>query len=424
MSITDKHPHPALLRQFHGLGDLSEDQLELLSRALYIHVAPKNRLLVRRGATEAYSFLLLSGELELIAEDGKRMRVKAGSESALHPIAHLLPRRFDVTAAGSVAYLEVDTRLIEELLESSQQRRETPEILVEMTGDDNNLYPPSAETLLVERMRQDLAQERLVLPSLPETAVRIGQALNDDVTDAHRIADIIQTDPAITAKIIRAANNALYMGHQRVHSCADAVIRLGVTTTHKLVLSYALRELFYAQSELLRGRMQELWRHSTRVAALCYVLARLTRHHFNPEHALLMGLVHDIGVLAVLTYAERFPALIQDPGQLDFSIARMRGEMGALILKQWRFSEDFIVSAREAEEWQRNPGPEPDYCDLVIIAQLHSYVGNPRMQELPHLGEVPGFHKLDLGELTPRLSLKILEKAQDQLKRAESLLAL
>lgn len=422
MSATDKHPHPALLRQFQDLTELSEDQLELLSRTLSIQVAPKGKRLLRRGATEAYSLLLLSGTLELTAEDGKRTRIQAGSPSALHPIAHLLPRRFDVTAIEPVAYLEVDGRLIDELHEACR-RRDGSRIQVEMAGSAS-LYPPAAETLLADRMRQDLAQDRLPLPSLPEVAVRVGHALTDELTDAHRIAAIIQTDPAMTAKIVRAANSALYMGHRRVESCADAVMRLGVGTIHKLVLSYALRELFHTQSDLLRERMQDLWRHSTRVAALCYVLARLAPHPFNAEHALLAGLVHDIGVLAILSYGERFPTLIRDAEHLDHAMLHLRAEMGAAILTQWGFGEDLVIAAREAEDWRRDPAPDPDYCDLVIVAQLHSYVGTPRMQDLPHLGEVPCFHKMDLGELTPRLSLKILEKAQEQLKRVEALLAL
>jgi len=169
--------------------------------------------------------------------------------------------------------------------------------------------------------------------------------------------------------------------------------------------------------------MKELWEHSTRVAAICYVLARLTRR-FNPEHAMLAGLVHDIGSVAILSYASRIGELGHDHSQVNHALHLMRGELGAMILKKWHFPEDCILAARESEHWTRDSEPEADYCDLVLIAQLHSYVGSARMQELPHMGELPCFKKLDLGELTPRMSLKILGKARSQLDHAEQLLGI
>ena len=88
------------------------------------------------------------------------------------------------------------------------------------------------------------------------------------------------------------------------------------------------------------------------------------------------------------------------------------------------FAEDFTVTALESEHWTRDPAPEPDYCDLVIAAQLHSFVGTPQARDLPHIGQTACFRKLNLGELTPRQSLKILDQANEQLVQAEQLLGL
>ena len=420
-----RHPDPQLLKLFGTLEDLSDEQLELLARSLPIKFAKARTRLIERGASRAYSFLLLSGEIQLEAADGGKKNIRAGTESARNPIAQLLPRRFDVTALSPVAYLEVDAELLEDLRENSQLQHGQSSMLVEHESDPDDPRQPFGlpeQDVLVERIRNDLEQDKLVLPSLPDIAFKIGRALNDEVTDAEKIARIVQTDPAITAKIVRTANSALYAGQRRVDSCSSAIVRLGVNTTHKLVLSFALREVFSSSERALQARMRELWTHSTRVAAICYVLGRLTSG-FNPEHAMLAGLVHDIGVVAILSYAARLPELHRHDVQIDHAVNLMRGELGAMILKKWHFSEDFILTAREAENWFRDPAPEPDYCDLVIISQLHSYVGSARMQDLPHMGDLPCFKKLDLGELTPRLSLKILEKAKTQLAHAERMLS-
>ena len=44
------------------------------------------------------------------------------------------------------------------------------------------------------------------------------------------------------------------------------------------------------------------------------------------------------------------------------------------------------------------------------------------MQNLPNLDQIPAFNKLAIGGLTPKLSLKVLEKADEKIARAESLL--
>jgi hypothetical protein len=67
---------------------------------------------------------------------------------------------------------------------------------------------------------------------------------------------------------------------------------------------------------------------------------------------------------------------------------------------------------------------DPDYVDLVVVAQLHAYVGTAKMRDLPRLDLIPAFHKLALGKLTPRHSIGILENAKDQIKELREMLAL
>jgi HD-like signal output (HDOD) protein len=279
------------------------------------------------------------------------------------------------------------------------------------------------ENLLSSALLKDLEQDCLVLPSLPDVAIRVGRAMRNETSDARTLAKIIQTDPVITTKLIRAANSPLYAGVAPVDSCSAAVVRLGAKTTHKLVFSFALRQLFNTRSALLKTQMRQLWEHSVKVSAICYVLAHITRK-FNPEHALLAGLLHDIGTVAILSYAERFPDVVNDEVKLNQAIQDMRGLIGSRILKAWDFTEDLVMVTAEAENWLRNGDQPLDYADLVIVAQLHSYIGSPRMPQLPTLDEVPAFRKLGLEGLSPRLSIMILDKAEEKIARAEALLKL
>ncbi|MET0055078.1 MAG: HDOD domain-containing protein, partial [Candidatus Thiodiazotropha sp. 6PLUC10] len=335
---------------------------------------------------------------------------------AKNPIANLIPRRYGVEAITPVDYLMVDNALIKGLLNEGEGITAT-----EIDVDTQPYDKDGAESALMEALITDLDQDKLVLPSLPDVAVRVGRAMRDETTNARKLAEIVQTDPAITTKLIRAANSPLYAGVTPVDSCAAAIVRLGADTTHKLVLTFALRELFNTRSSMLKEHMRDLWLHSVKVSAVCFILAKVTKQ-FNPEHALLAGLLHDIGNVAILSYAERYPEVANDSEKLDQVMKDMRGRIGSVILRNWGFIEDLIEVTQEAENWQREIEGEADYADLVIVAQLHSFIGTPQMKDIPTLDQAPSFNRLNLGELTPKLSLKILDKADEKIAHAEAML--
>jgi len=280
---------------------------------------------------------------------------------------------------------------------------------------------PDFQIQITNKLLQDLEDDRLKLPSLPDVALRIREALLNDVCDARAIAEVIQTDPAITAKLIKAANSAMYGHVAPIETCTGAVIRLGSDITSKLVIILTMRELFKSGSKLLQQRMHELWKHSTQVAAICYVLARHDPR-FSPEQAMLIGLLHDIGLVAVLHYLQELPAELLIPEVVDGATKTLRAETGRKILEKWRFPQEFTVAAYEAEDWMRDKGATPDYCDLLIIAQLHHFADSNQSQLRPSISEIPAYHRLALGELTPELSLKILDEEREQIVHAAMLL--
>jgi HD-like signal output (HDOD) protein len=158
------------------------------------------------------------------------------------------------------------------------------------------------------------------------------------------------------------------------------------------------------------------------VAAICHELGRATPG-LSADNALLCGLVHDIGVLPIINLARSQPELAKDPGLLLQIIRQLKGDIGAVVLREWGFPAGFIEAATHAEDWMQDLNPRPGYVDLVVLAQLHAYIGTPKMQQLPRLDLVPAFHKLALGNLTPRYSLQILENARHNIQELQSLLA-
>jgi len=58
----------------------------------------------------------------------------------------------------------------------------------------------------------------------------------------------------------------------------------------------------------------------------------------------------------------------------------------------------------------------------VIIAQLHSFIGTDEMATAPAIDSVPAFKRLGLSQLTPKMSLKLLDEAKEEIAEARALL--
>ncbi|HEY0664377.1 MAG TPA: HDOD domain-containing protein, partial [Thiobacillaceae bacterium] len=61
-----------------------------------------------------------------------------------------------------------------------------------------------------------LTQDRLTLPTLPEVAMRIGQATQDENATASRLASEIGRDPAIAVRLLRVANSSALSGGRKI----------------------------------------------------------------------------------------------------------------------------------------------------------------------------------------------------------------
>ncbi|MGR9107182.1 MAG: HDOD domain-containing protein [Gammaproteobacteria bacterium] len=282
-------------------------------------------------------------------------------------------------------------------------------------------FDPATATPFYLKCSNAIIKEKLQLPTIPDAAMKIRRAINDEKANNMKIARVVQTDPTITARLIQISNSAFYRRRKTIESCPEALTRLGLKVAQDLITSFSLKTVFKAKSRAIRNRMNELWQHSSYVAAICAVLAHKTPG-FDPDRAMLAGLVHDIGSVPILTLADDFPELSDDPSPLDRAIEDFRGHVGALIMRKWNFPRDFEDIALHAEDWHRDHSRVPDYTDLVIVSQLHSFVGNIGIHRYPKMQTLPAYTKLVTGKLDADLSLNILEIAKEEIWEIQKLL--
>lgn len=417
MTESGKHPPLARLQQFASLGELADLQLAALANALDIHSAAPGEVLIKLGSTSDAGFYLLSGQLQLTAADGRVTTMRHTEPSARHQVAHLRPSHYQVKALDRVEYLHVEPELIERI--QAENPLPTTAFGFEVNLEEE-LDSSPVENQLIFRLYEDLNADSLTLPSLPDVALKIGKAISADSTDANRLANLLSNDPAIAAKLLKVANSARYGGLAPTRTLPQAISRLGFRDVHNLVIAFALKEVFSSKSPNLLRHMTDLWEHSRRVAAMAHALARRLSG-FDPDFALLAGLLHDIGTLVVINYASDYPETAENPTHLQEAIAHLRGQLGKMVILKWHLPEELGNVAEEAENWSRSTIGKPDYVDLIIIAQAHCHISRNQMDKIPPLEQIPAFSRLGF-EPTAEHSLRLLKEAAKEIKQTEELL--
>jgi len=225
---------------------------------------------------------------------------------------------------------------------------------------------------LVETVSNDIIEalqnDQLTLPSLPEVALKVRDIAEKDDSTITDLTDIISQDAALSARIIRVVNSPLLRAPQEVKDLPMAVSRLGMNYTSNLAIGLAMEQMFQATSDMIEKRMRTLWHLTGQISTWASVLAAHTKL-LPPDEAMLAGLVHRLGALPILTYAEERDDLIQDNITLGKVIDRLHGALGTSILEKWEFPKKLSEIPKVYRKIDR-PADNPDYAGLITLANL------------------------------------------------------
>lgn len=135
------------------------------------------------------------------------------------------------------------------------------------------------------------------LPSVPSVYFKMLEVLQNQDCPTQRIAEIVATDPGLTAKLLQLVNSAFFGYAHNVSNVGDAVMLLGVGMIRSLALSF---HLFSAFDHLEFGEcsVEKIWNHSLRVGQLARLLAECEGANETViDQAFTAGLLHDSGKL-------------------------------------------------------------------------------------------------------------------------------
>lgn len=394
------------LQKLIPVGDLPADELQALP-ITQRHFNP-GQIIFNRGESADSLIYLYTGNVFLESANGNGYNVDDTTFKACYPLSTHTEHHFSAIAksATRIIYLPLSTL----------QRSTHAAFINNPLVTPQDIPPDLVGNAFFDGFCAAFRRDDLHVPSLPDVALRLRSALQKDIGIADAVK-IINLDPVIASKLIQVANSPLYRTTNPISISHDAINRLGLKTTQNLVTSISLHNLFRSNNKLLNKRVQQLWKQSIQIASLSYTLASLT-HKINPDEALLAGLIHNIGALPIITYAETLKHISYTEQELDQTIEALQGLVGVYILNKWHFPENLLHIPNQTDNWYHDDNPNLQMSDIVLLARFHAQLGNAQTQKLPPLNTLPAFIKLGEHALTPDMSLLALHEAKQQIAEA------
>lgn len=195
---------------------------------------------------------------------------------------------------------------------------------------------------------QELVSQIEALTSLPTVYERVREQLESPDGSVFEVARLVSADPALTARLLRLVNSAMYGHRGEIDNVVRAVQILGLQQVHDLVLAMSLQATF-AGIRPARLDMQRFWRSSL-LTGLAARAAAQTAAQPMAERLFVIGVLADIGHLVLYQTVPELAAMARREAEtgkeaLDAAERRIVGcdfaEVGATLMDHWRVPRAF-----------------------------------------------------------------------------------
>ena len=251
---------------------------------------------------------------------------------------------------------------------------------MEIIGDRSAVTHMETAQISVRADRECLPDEIQCLPPLPQALDRLFEILRDESACLADLEEIIRCDPALAGKILQMANSAYYGMRGKVCTLSRAVMTMGFHEVRSICLYSLIGRHFSGANDSHRSERAKLWKHSLAVAKIAREIVE-RRPWGNKEEVYTLGLLHDMGRLAMLVYYHDDYEKLQpvDDPRLPLWEDELRagfdhGRVGRWIAIRWGLPD---VCRRVLELHHLPPGVATDEPMVMVIhlADLLSQYG-------------------------------------------------
>lgn len=408
------------LDAFEPFCDLDEKSKLVASKFISSESIKNGEYLFNIGDEDTVEYFLASGEIELLAEDGRNKVISSSDHAAKFPLALLRPRKFSaLTRSDSVRIIKIDMQTL------AQIRSAVP-----VAGDEISafsLFSHSEQDLSFSAKSDDdaidtflngaskaITDNRLNIANFDDVSSTIYNVIQTPDVSIDEVVAAVQLDAAVSAKLIKAANSAFFGGMAKVDSVRAALVRLGLDLAVQLVSVMVLKEVFHSSSENLQEAMHKLWLSSLKLATYSVIVGKRSAIRFQQGQCLLAGLMNDIGTLVIISYLDQFPGSFNMISEQALSSSNFKRKLGYELLEHWKFPLSIIESMEKANDYLRDID-QADICDVVCIAKLLIRQTSYRKLPVDDITQTKAFHRLGFDSENPHLLQDIQEEADKYL---------
>lgn len=233
------------------------------------------------------------------------------------------------------------------------------------------------------------------MPAFPKSVQQVVQLTSDINASAKDIVRVIECDPVMTVKILKAINSPFYGLPQKITSVQRAVVHIGLNTIKNIALGVAAMGMLNATNKAHFNTANFLL-HSLTTAALSKMLAeRINLCSTDCSDCFVAGLLHDFGKVVFAEFiADEFKLALEKSREqqlplhqteLEF-IGLNHSQAGKMLAEKWELSEPLIDAIAHHHE----PDSSQNVLrDCVFAAnQISKYMsfgdgGNPVIETFP-----------------------------------------
>lgn len=226
---------------------------------------------------------------------------------------------------------------------------------------------------------EQIVKEDASVASLPDIYFELEQAIDSPGASFEQIGDIISSDPALAARMLKLANSALFSIQNPVDSIYTAISVIGTQQLRELALATIVMDSFEGVDHELVN-MLDFWRHSIGCGVAARVLATYRREN-NVERFYLMGLFHDVGRILLLSQlTEKEANILIQAEQEDLMVHHLEqkslgfdhAEISARLLQLWHLPN----IQQEAVRYHHRPLEAPEELIAACIVHVADWIAH------------------------------------------------
>lgn len=252
---------------------------------------------------------------------------------------------------------------------------------------------------------ETLLQKDSELSSLPEIYLRVSELLENEDSTSAQIGQLVETDPALTTRILKMVNSAYYGFPHKIATISQSISILGRDRLRQILIGSMLGGVFGKMGSRVIS-LNDFWYDSVKTAILARYLCRESRNSEQAETLFTAGLLHKIGQLIL---AQRLPdeymrvqitieAENENMLQVEQRIIGFTHcDVGAAFISKWGLPQILSDIAHHYPSPQQSKDNEDEVRLISLASNLTFLIAPVEQQEVEYaLEDIPSWQQTGL----------------------------